>query len=914
MPTDKGGIHAYSRWIAAHGRWVIATVVLVTALALATLVDWRSGSLRLEIDASVDRLLPADHPDRAFYAQSRRLFGADDVVVLALAGLDVISAEGLAAIEALSDALLALPELQQVQSLATVANVRNEDGFLDVEMFTRMPVATAQERAALAEDLRNNTLVGGQLVSVDGDVAALVLSFREDPEALFANGEFEARLRAMAREAAPGAEIWLTGGPVIKSALTRAVTKQMRFTVPMIFGLVALILLLAFHNLRAMILPTLTIAIALSWTLATVVLMDVSLNLVSSIVPPVVITLGLAYTMHLLSEYFAVRREAGEAEGAAQQVLENITLPLLLTGITTAAGFLALLLNPLPAVREFALFASIGIGFTLLLSLSFLPAMLGLVDCSGSMREPPGVGFFRRSARFLADFSLRHRRAILMTGSALLVLGAISATGIRVGTGYVSGFAPDHPVRQDYQAINRHLGGANPFSIVLEGFVADTFVEPDILRAIESLQAWLRQQPEIGSTQSLVDHLKLINRSFNDGDPAFDRVPDTRAEAKQLLLFGGGNALNNLVDKRFATTQIVVRAKVEDSAAIKQLIDRIDGRLESLPRRLQSTVTGNTVLVTNTVEDIAAGQWLSIGIAALVVYVILAMLFTSWRVGLLALMPNLLPVAVYFGTLGLLDISLNPTTSLIACIVLGVAVDDTIHFLVRFNKEARARANEREAVAEALRSVLRPVTFTTIALCSGFAVLCFSDLQNQVQFGALAAFTLLIAWFSDVLFTPALGSGVRIVTLWDVLRLDLGQDPQLSIPLLQDLSGRQARTFALLSDLQSVPAGTQVITEGDPARDMFVIIEGELQAWVERDGQRRDLSIMRRGAVMGEIGHFGRKRTANVDVLRDARLLRFNGDDLERLRKRYPWIAATIYRNLNLIQAERLVNTMKMVQ
>ncbi len=908
-------IAAFSRWVDAHGRSVLILTALLTALAVNCIWDVRTQEFRLQIDASVDRLLPSDHPGRKFYEQTRRLFGADDVLILALADFDVLTAEGLRAVHELTMALRRLPELRQVQSLATVSNVRNYEGYLDVDVFTRMPVATEEDRAALRRDLQDNSLVNRHLVSNDGRVAAFVLTLDGNPAAVLADGGFERRLREMASQSAAEAKVWMTGGPLIKAELTRAVTQQMRFTIPAIFALVAGILLLAFHNLRAMLLPTVTILIALTWTLATVALSGVSLNLVSSIVPPVVITLGLAATMHVVSEYFVVRKSVGEPAEAARVAVQQIGLPLVLTSITTSAGFLALTLNPLPAVREFAIFAAAGIGYTLVLSLTFLPAMLSRVDCVGTqMQEPPGGRLFDWGSRLLADVSLRFRRPIVIIGALLLVAGLLSTFSIQVGTGYVSGFQEDHPVRQDYEAINAELGGANPFSIVLEGFVPDTFAEPEVLRAIESLQAWLAEQPEVGTSQSLVDHLKLINRSFNDGDAAFARIPDSRAEAKQLLLFGGGNALNSLVDKRFSTTQIQVRANVEDSATIKQLIERIERRLERLPRRLDATVTGNTVLVTNTVEDIAAGQWISIGVASLVVYVILSMLFTSWRVGLIAMMPNLLPVAVYFGTLGLFDISLNPTTSLIACIVLGVAVDDTIHFLVRFNAEARAQASEKKAVASALRSVLRPVTFTTIALCSGFLVLCFSTLQNQVQFGALAAFTLMVAWVADVVFTPALGSGVRIVTLWDVLRLDLGQDPQLSIPLLKDLSGRQARTFALLSDLQTVNAGDRVITEGDDAHDVYVIVDGELQVWVDRDGERRKLSVMKRGSVMGEVGLFGSRRSANVDALTPARLLKFNGDDLERMRVRYPRIAATVYRNLNLIQARRLLETTKMVQ
>ncbi|MGJ8669647.1 MAG: efflux RND transporter permease subunit [Oceanococcus sp.] len=907
-------IHNLSRWVADNTLRILFFVAVISVLAALSIYNPVTGQWRLNIDASVDRLLPANHPERDFYEKNLRLFGSDDVVVLALGQIEVVSAQGLKIITDLTTELRALPELQQIHSLGTVSNARSEDGFLDVDLFTKMPVKTEKDRQRLRQDLSENPLVNRHLVSADGHLAAFVITAFGDTAALFEDGSFEQRLRQIAARIAPDAEVLITGSPVIKSALTRAVVEQLRFTIPAIFALVAGILLLAFHNIRSVIMPTLTILVALLWTLAVTALSGVSLNLVSSIVPPVVITLGLAACMHVVSEYHVVRREAGNTLESARQTIQNIGLPLILTSGTTAAGFLALLLNPLPAVREFAVISSVGVGFTLLLSLTFLPAMLSRIDCTGLQPEPPGAQLFAWIAKTLAAQSLRWRKPIVYVGVALLIIGLLSAFNIRVGTGYVSGFAADHPVRQDYEAINRQLGGANPFSVVLEGFVPDTFAEPEILKSMESFQAWLNQQPEVGSSQSLIDHVKLINRSFNDGDLQFSRIPESRAEIKQLLLFGGGNALNALVDKRFSTAQIIVRANVEDSAAIKALIDRIEKQLKYLPRRLEATVTGNTVLVTNTVDDIAAGQWLSVGIAALAVYIILSMLFTSWRVGLMALMPNLLPVAVYFGTLGLLDITLNPTTSLIACIVLGVAVDDTIHFLVRFNAEARAKADEKGAVEAALRSVIRPVTFTTIALCSGFLVLCFSDLQNQVQFGALAAFTLAVAWLTDVLFTPALTSGVRIVTLWDVLRLDLGQDPQLSIPLLKDLTGRQARTFALLSDLQEAKSGEQVITEGDDAEDIFVIVDGELQAWVERDGARRDLATMQRGAVMGEVGLFGSKRTANVQALTAARLLKFNGADLEIMRRRYPRIAATIYRNLNLIQAQRLVNTTRMVQ
>jgi hypothetical protein len=320
------------------------------------------------------------------------------------------------------------------------------------------------------------------------------------------------------------------------------------------------------------------------------------------------------------------------------------------------------------------------------------------------------------------------------------------------------------------------------------------------------------------------------------------------------------------------------------------------------------------VLLSRTVDRISSGQAWSLLAALVVIWGILAALFTSLRVGALALLPNAAPVAVYYGALGLFGVPLNPSTSLIACIALGITVDDTIHYLTRFNAEVRRSADEVNATFRTLAAELRPATFTFLVVCAGFLVLTTSELSNQAQFGWLGAATLAIAWVFDVLLTPALFSGIRVVTLWDVLRLDLGARPQDEVPLLRGLSLRQARVFALLSEIRELRAGEALIREGDPGRDLFLVIQGELSAWVDRDGARLELSRMTRGDVIGEVGMFARRRSANVDATTDAKLLCFDDADLERLTRRYPRIATRIYANLSRAQATRLARATERVR
>jgi hypothetical protein len=264
--------------------------------------------------------------------------------------------------------------------------------------------------------------------------------------------------------------------------------------------------------------------------------------------------------------------------------------------------------------------------------------------------------------------------------------------------------------------------------------------------------------------------------------------------------------------------------------------------------------------------------------------------------------------------MGYSGITLNVATGLVGCVALGIAVDDTIHYFARFNADARRLGDERKATRATLRGILHPVTFTTLGLCMGFMVLTTSSLKTQVEFGALAAFTLAVAWLIDVTLSPALCAGLRVVTLWELLTLDLGESPQKSIPLFEGLSERQARIFTLMSDVREIPEGERLFAEGELGHDMYVILDGTLTVSVRRDRKRVELASTRRGDTVGEIGLFTGGRSAEVVASSPTRLIRFDPEDLERLGRRYPRIAVKVYRNLNQIQAARMIRTIQAVQ
>lgn len=877
---------------------MLVAAALLTAAAASRIVDFETGRSRIGVDASADRLLPEDDASRAFYDRVRRIFGSDETLVVAVRSDDVFTEASLARIVRLTEELEAVDGVHHVLSLANAVNVRGVGDELVIAPFLVTLPSGREALEALRREVLGNPLYAGSLVSRDGRTAALVVYFREMSQQDYLESGIDARIVEIAERGAGGAEVWIAGGPHLRAETARILLGE-ALTLPLgVLVVLGVVLAFAFRSVRGVALPLLTISVAVTWTMACVALLGLDLNAVTALVPPLLTTIGLSYAVHVVSETDDATQErpGSDRRAPARKALEQVALPVALTGLTTAIGFGSLLLSPLGAVREFGLISVVGVVCTVLASLTVTPAVLALLGPGRPVAR--GRGGFERLAERVARFDLERRGAIFVGALVVFGIALFGVSQMRVGTQQVSKFREGSPVRVHFEAVNEALGGANLFFVVLETDLPQGFAEPANLREIEALQTWLEQQPEIGSTTSLADYVKLINRGFHENDPAFFAIPERRSTVSQLLVFGGSEELDRFVDGRLQTASIRVQARVVDSDEVEALTRRIEERLSELPNGLDASVTGTAIVFNRALDGIIRGQSVSVVAALGVIYLVLSAMFVSARIGLVALIPNVLPVAVYFGALGLSGVRLSPGTSLIAPMVLGIAVDDTIHYFARFIREARRLGDERRATTSALKSVGRPVTYTSLALCAGFLVLNASEFGTQAELGNLAAFALAVAWLCDFVLTPALCARLRIATLWDLLSIDLGHEPQHSLSLLRGLSAAQARIVALMARVIEVRAGRRLFRAGEPGEALYLVIDGELRATIDRPDGVEEVAVHRRGAVLGAVGLFHERRTANVDARTDARLLRLTQDSIDHLGRRYPRIAAVLFRNL----------------
>lgn len=757
-------LERYVRLVSHRPRLALAANAAVTLFFALQLVDLPSLSPRLLIQTEIEKVLPESGEYRDFYARFRERFGSYEMVFVGVTGAEVFTPEALERIQRLTRGLERIEGVRRVLSLANAPGIRSEGGDLRVASAYDEVPRDAAGLAEIRDRVLSDPMLAGNLVARDGRATALLVFPDDMSEREFRRRRIDHEIERVARaEVGDAARVLVAGNPALKATTGRILLRDLVRLVPLSFLFMGLIAFYTFRSIPGVAIPLLSIGIAQVWTAGTMVLLDRSLNLVTFIVPLLINAVGFADSIHLIAEHDQAVEDGLRGGDAAERAVRHVLFPVFFAAATTVAGFVSLWSSPLPAIREFGAFCIVGVIAAFVIAMTLGPALLSLAG--RRPRTARTSAFAERVDRWaerLARFDVRRRRAFFAAAALLSAISFVGVSQIVVSTSFVTNLSPTDPIRVSSDAFDRELGGSTTFHVVVDGGAPDLFKQPEHLEMLRSLQAWLGAQPEVSKTTSIADYVMQVNRAFRGGDPAAFALPESKRTISQFLFFFWYPGLEDFVTSDFASAHVMIRAPAVDSQAINRFIDRVEARLRELPPPFVGHVTGDTVLIGRTMDEIAWGQAVSLTGATWLIYAIMALYFRSLRIAFWALIPNILPVNVYFGILGLTGVTLNIITSLVACVVLGVAVDDTIHFLVRYREGMLRLGDEREAVIAALRGVARPTTAMNAALCVGLLVLAGSGLRHQVEFAVLSAATLGFAWLMDVTFTPALCYGLRM--------------------------------------------------------------------------------------------------------------------------------------------------------
>ena len=880
----------------------------------------------IRLDSSVESLLSQDNPDSQYYAEVRQLFGSDEVGVVGLLADDIYTAAVLHKITRLTEALENIEGVQEVLSLTNAL-----DPIADVveppPLVTQIPTDQA-DLDALRETLADRPIYLKNLVSEDGKAAAINIFFADMDDEEFMQRGIDEQIQAILdteRQTGPE-QLFYTGLPRFKVYSARAMQNDLSRFIPLTLLAIVLVLFVSFRSFRGVLLPALTILVSLIWTLGIMVLAGSSLSLGSIALPPLILVLGTAYSLHMVAEYYELARPDGSVREVVLEALKKTSPPICITALTTVLGFLSLGVNPLASIRVMGIFSSVGILIAFLLSILLVPAMLMQfrLPANPTAAFAPGV---TTGLRRIGRFAIQNRLSVIGAALLLALVAIWNLSSIQVDSNFQSFFRPNDPVRQATDAINEHLVGSMAFYVVIDGEEKDVMKQWDTLRRIKNLQSYINGLPGVDKTVSFVDYCELLDRGAQSGGgellvgPGGEIItappPDTLTtfwqEPSQLravmqLVAGSPDSFRSVASPDFTRSNILVRTTLSGSREISTLAERISTYAqEHFPPDLKVRPTGNLILLTETTGDIITGQIRSLSLAVSIIFVIMSAMFLSARIGLIAMIPNIFPIVIFFGLMGLSGAVLNLGTSIIASIALGIAVDNTVHLMTRLSAEVHATPDQETALLHTLGTVGKPSLYASVILFLGFLVLYFSTFVPIQEFGMLSAATMVVAFGADVILLPALLATTKIITLWEVLYLKLGRDPQKTIPLFAGLRPVQAKIVTLMGEFRTFNKGDLIVRQGEMGREMFVLINGRADARLNIDGTSKLLRTMGRGDVIGEMALIRQnQRTADVIAVDDAEAIVVNERFLHRMQKRYPRIGARIFLNIARILSDRL--------
>ena len=884
--------------------WILRKPLVVISIILAITLFFAWQIRHLSFKTSIHDLQIEDLPETARYEDFKKLFGSDEIIRVVVKAENVFDPLTFRKIDQLAENAAQIDGIRRVISLPGIKKDVDVAGSWSMEKYHAI--------ASAADLFQNN------LFSADGKTTALTLVLKTEA----VPGDVIERVRRLIADSSRDLTLYQIGMPLVSEALAKLTEKDFLRLPPITLLLIAIILFCLFRKLRYILIPLTCVALALIWTFGLMALLRIPLSMLTMIVPVFLIAVGTAYCLHIVSEYIACQERADSPADVTALAFSHIAFPTFLAILTTIIGLGSLLINRIAMIQEFALFSCFGMVSILTIVLTFLPAALSLVPIS-SKKQNEEIGrpsLFQRYIDQILALNLQHQKITLTVISVVAVICLIGIFRIRVETNPIGYFKEDTAVKRNFYDIYQHLSGSFPINVAMGNPQADYFEDPAHLADIARLQAYLEKLPGVDKTVSFADYLKLVHYALNKFEPQYYVLPQEGFEVRMAInnftTMLGEDMLTRFMSSDFSKTNILLLTHISSSKDFLQIRDDIMAHVKSnFSNDLTWDVTGLGMAIAVSSHLLTEGQIKSLAITMILVFGIMFALFLSLKVGLIAIAPNVFPIIINFGIMGWFGIELSMATSLIASIAIGLAVDDTIHYLVRYNREFKTDLDEKRAIRDTLTHVGKPITFTTVTICVGFSVLLFSSFKPTAIFGAMMVITSLSALVGDLIVLPSLIQHVEVVTLWDLLRLKLGKEPPEGIPLFKGLSRTQVHYVIMAGSLSKIDAGEILFHKGDLSDSMYVIISGAVDIvdsvtdpkTGENLGNPILINQLKTGDVLGEMGFLrSAPRSAAAIATQPVELLKINRKMIKRLQWLYPPTAHKFFFNLMTLICDRL--------
>jgi predicted RND superfamily exporter protein len=747
--------------------WAIRWRYLVCVVTLAVIAVVGSGARTLHFDSDYRVWFSKDNPQLTSFEAIQNTYSKHDNVLFVLTPRsgEVFSADTLAAVEWLTKEAWQVPYSFRVDSLSNFQHTRAlKDDLVVGDLYSDAHDLTSADIDAIRTVARTEPLLRNRLVSERGHVTGINVTVQtpglrtdyEVPEIV----DFVRDLAQRFRERHPEIEVRLTGIVMMNNAFPEASRHDVMTLVPLMFAVVIVALGLMTRSVAGTLGAVLVTAFAAIFAMGVAGWMGIKLTGASASAPTIILTLAVADSVHILTNFVhAMHGGMNKADALIRSLRINLQ-PVFLTSLTTAVGFLSMNLGDVPPFRDMGNLVAVGVAAAFVLSVTFLPAFLMLMPVHIKPKKAKGGGAMER----IADVVIAHRRALLWGLGPLMLVLMACMTRNEFNDEFVSYF--DHSIdfrrATDYTTAN--LTGITTFHYSLESGQSGGISEPDFLATVGRFAEWFRGQPEVVHVNTITDTLKRLNMNLHGDDADWYRLPEARETAAQYLLLYEmslpyGLDLNDQINVDKSATRFVVTTQ---NLSTRETLDLDRRAQEWLRENAGSTLRDITASSPHVMFSYITGRnirsmLIGTTTALILIALILIVALRSFKIGLISMVPNVVPAGLAFGLWGLMVGHVGLAVSVVSAVSLGIIVDDTVHFL---SKYMRARKEENmdppAAVRYAFSTVGLALWVTSVVLVLGFLILAQSAYLVNMHMGLLTATTISFALLADFFFLPPL--------------------------------------------------------------------------------------------------------------------------------------------------------------
>ncbi|MDP3919671.1 MAG: MMPL family transporter [Candidatus Omnitrophota bacterium] len=737
---------------------LLARWPLILALFLATgIAGW--SVLALQIDPTIETLFVKNSAEYEFYREYRERYGSDHLIAIAVETEDMFSLRNLRRLRRLTETLESFEEVERVLSLANASDIRHKFMGVKVEPVLEGVFDGKRDPQELKADIVNNELFRHNLISTDGRVANVLVFLKGEQTKRSRGQDFVKRLRrVLEQERRPGFRFYLAGAPIEQHDFVDLIRKDQFTFVPMITMLLVVATFVIYRSLACTFLAMSLVFMTLIWTMGTISLLGEKLNLVTSLLPPVIMIITVVNSIHLMNLFFEVRPHHPSLRRCVVLTMEQLGVPCLLTHLTTILGFISLLFNPVPAIRDFGIFAALGTFYSYIAQLLLTPILLPALPYRIGEHLLDETHYLNRIIiGFLEKLEYRWKWIILGLAATFLGLSIYGMTKLEVDTNLIKQMRPDSQLAISTRFIDENLTGVYSLGFVMRAKDGKSLVDADKLKRLDAFKDFLESNPEIPNVNSITTLIKRIHAA-REGSPEAYFIPedqDTLEKYMSGMVKSGDPELWKLISPDLKEVRIEGRMKAvgtKDGARVEAMARAyLDEKLSDV---FESRLTGSVVLLGRMAKDLIGNQMRSFVFAFGSILILIALLFRSVRIGLLAAIPNVLPIIGVYGIMGFMHIELSSPTAMISSIVLGLVVDASIHFLHRFKLEFQKRQHYLQALHHTYRNVGQAMVVSTSILVVGFASSVFAAFRPTIHFGVLTGLTIFFALICTLLILP----------------------------------------------------------------------------------------------------------------------------------------------------------------